>query len=126
MVQTRDRRGLRHGVRTALTGSTWEIADGPAMAPHETLWWTTFGLAVFENLLLFVGITNAGAIGWATHRPGVWSRVQLAASTFSTGRPIALVHRGGGLLDVNGLTAEGAFVRRTLRVLADGRVELQP
>jgi hypothetical protein len=126
MVQTRDRRGLRHGVRTALTGSTWEIADGPAMAPNETAWWTTFGLAVFENMLLFVGITSAGAIGWATHRPGVWARVQLAASTFSTGRPIALVHRGGGLLDVNGLTAEGAFVRRTLRVLADGRVELQP
>ena len=127
VVQTRDRRGLRHGVRAALTGSTFAVADGPSFGADQTpRWWTTFGLAVYENLLLFVGITNAGQLGWATHRPGVWSRVELSASAFSTGRPIALARRGGGLLDVNGVTAEGAFARRTLRIQADGRVTLQP
>jgi len=90
------------------------------------MWWTIFSLAVFENTLLLVGITNSGAIAWATHTPGVWSGVQLEASRFSTARPLALAHRGRGMLDVIGLTEDGDFVWRTLQLYRDGRVNLLP
>jgi hypothetical protein len=129
VVQTRDRRGLRHATRTALNGSSWQIADGPGPLPALAgvqMWWMTFSLAVFENMLLLVGITNSGAIAWATHTPGVWSGVQLEASRFSTARPFGLAHRGGGMLDVIGLTEDGDLVWRTLQVYRDGRVTLLP
>jgi hypothetical protein len=129
VVQTRDRRGLRHAVRTAATGSTWNVADGPGPLPADgdaPRWWMTFSLAVFENLLLLVGITNSGSIAWAAYSPPRWSGLRLEASRFSTGRPIALAHRGGGRLDVVGVSADGDFVSRTFEVFRDGRVNLQP
>lgn len=129
VVQTRDRRGLRHAVRDPASGPPWAIGDGPGPLPaYQTvpMWWTTFSLAVFEHLMLLVGITNAGAIAWATYTPTRWSPVRLDASRFSTGRPIALAHRGGGRLDVLGVSEDGDFVSRTFDVSRDGRVVLQP
>ena len=128
IVQTRDRQRLRHGSRTALTGSTFDVIDGPALpaADNTPMWWTTFSLAVFPHLLLLVGVTNTGALAWATHTPGVWSRTQTGPATFATGRPLALARRGGGMLAVLGIAEDGGFVSRVLQVAADGRVTLQP
>ena len=128
VVQTRDRRGLRHATRRAATGSTWVIADGPGPLPAANgvpMWWMTFSLAVFESLMVLVGVTNTGALAWASNVPGAWTPVQTGAATFSTGRPLALAHRPGRDLDVTGISEEGAFVRRTLHVQLDGRVTLQ-
>jgi len=127
IVQSRDRRGLRHAVRTAATGSSWDVGAGPGPLPTDggaAMWWMTFGLAVFQNLLLIVGITNTGALAWATHTPGVWSGVRVDAAQFSTGRPLALAHRQPGMLDVIGLTEDGGFAWRTFEVFRDGRVNL--
>ncbi|HXI28766.1 MAG TPA: glycoside hydrolase domain-containing protein, partial [Vicinamibacterales bacterium] len=128
VVQTRDRRELKHATLDPASGA-WTVAAGPGPLPADgdrPMWWMSFGLAVFERVLLLVGVTSSGALAWATHTPGVWSRVELDAAPFTPGRPLALAHRGGGYLDVVGLTEDGDFETRTLEILRGGRVILLP
>lgn len=130
LVQTRDRRGLRHAMQ-APGATTWTVGAGPGplsapSAGEPAAGWMTLRLNVFPGCLLLVGVTSAGEIAWATwQQTGGWSALQTAAATFSTGRRLAVAKRGTSTLDVVGLTEDGDFATRIFEVTG-GRAQLAP
>ncbi|NUS44141.1 MAG: DUF1906 domain-containing protein [Mycobacteriaceae bacterium] len=117
VVQNRTRTGLTHAVQVE---SDWELRSGPAPPPKA--WWTTLRLIPIHQAVALVGVTSEGELAWSSWADNRWSDTRTAPAPFSTGRPVELALRGSHYVDVFGVTSDGALVRRTLTLLADGSI----
>jgi hypothetical protein len=128
VIQSRDRTALQHA-RLQPDRAGWNAGAGPGPLPADVdrqSWWMSLHLVALPDYMLLVGMTSAGALAWSIYLNGRWSDPNTGDVTFATSRPLSFARRGAAILDVFGITEDGALVMRSLSFTRTGTVQLIP